>query len=132
MKTNRIILVSMLFVALLLILTGCETIQKKYYVKCDWCGTQIISRDYMYDTMNKNVCIATTQYGLFGDTYLQPGEYVGRAETFDEAKRIMQDNALSHAATVEEGHPFCTLKCVNAYKASTGIKEERRRVIYGE
>ena len=124
---------SVLILALfLLFLGGCETIQKKYYVKCDWCGSQIITRDYFYDTMNKNVTIAHTSYGLFGEPYTGPGEFIGQAENFQQAQRVMQNEALSHAATVKEGHPFCTLKCLNSYEASKGIKEERRRIIYGE
>lgn len=32
----------------------------------------------------------------------------------------------------DEGHEFCSLRCLNAYKASTGIKEQRHRQIFGE
>ena len=32
----------------------------------------------------------------------------------------------------EGGHRFCSLRCINAYNASTGIKEQRQRVIFGE
>jgi hypothetical protein len=78
---------------------------------------------YLWDQLSKAV-VRVDAAGAVQDN-------LGTANTMPEAEKLMNSNARER--TIMSGnYYFCSLRCVNAYNASTGIKEKRVRVISHE
>lgn len=101
--------------------------------KCAWCKTQIVNCHY------EIFPVALTdrfQVKIAGrDTYDDTAN-VGYASTYEDAIKLCEQHALRTAGgsfgVTKDGVTFCSLRCLNAYEASSGIKEQRIRIIEGE
>ena len=112
----------LLFALLLTALLPSCVVPKTVTTKCAWCKEPITSQRYMWDQLSHGV-IKTDEMGR--------GSQIGNAPTFADAEQIMKKDALSDAITDDTYH-FCSLRCLNSYKASTGIKEQRTRNVSHE
>jgi hypothetical protein len=57
---------------------------------------------------------------------------LGPAKTLNEAHALMSQEDKKYGYYSKDGYVFDSLKCMNAYYASLGIKEQRFRYIQGE
>jgi hypothetical protein len=77
-------------------------------------------RTYVYDHVAQTITIDGT------------ATCVGRAPSVDAAQDLMKKDVNSFVTVWNNGFAFCSLRCLNAYLASSGIKEQRTRIIQGE
>jgi len=123
----------LIFSGALVLLSGCETyMTKSYSLSCAWCSRVIATREY-------NVSPSTgAVYAIDGETLADPlgGKNVHQHEVGNANRESIESitgRDLDSSVNVRyEGHSFCSLRCLNAYKASSGIKEQRQRIIIGE
>ena len=104
---------------------GCVTTVRRR-ATCAWCKGVILSRTYYYDAMTRQVSKNIPGGGMLGQDV---PEVLGVAPDFAQAKKMISDDLSSEITIKYEGYFFCSLRCLNAYKASKGIKEDRIRVI---
>ena len=113
-----------------LLIAGCASLQcgtTRCY-KCAWCKSVICSKSYqMWD--NGQVSYYTYPGELSSAKSLTIIGVVGRDGTLEQ---IMDRDLQNSVSIWVAGQPFCGLRCKNSYLASTGIKENRIRVIEGE
>lgn len=104
-------------------LSGC------YGFPCAWCKSKIEQYYYVYNESG-------TMYSVYRGGI--SGTRIGaRMEMFyhDEVPEVINKDIKKNGIPgliMREGMPFCSLRCVNSYEASKGIKEERKRIIKGE
>lgn len=96
---------------------------KTVSTKCAWCKEPAGTYNYLWDQIGKSV-VRMEATGAVAET-------LGTANTMPEAEKLMNQNVREHAI-MSGNYYFCSLRCVNAYNASTGIKEKRVRVISHE
>ncbi len=111
---------------------------KQYVFKCAWCRRHISEYTYVskrFGTVG-GPHMSVDRIDPFGAIKTIFGDYF---DTTEEANRAAQNAIARDVQAVvpsggykADGATFCSLKCVNAYAASKGIKEERLRIIYGE
>lgn len=125
---NIALILSLLALVLPIALTGCATTQI-HTVKCAWCKEPIVTSQYTYDPLSKNVY----DYSSDPSTPIATPHPVilGTANSQSEADALIQKN-IAKAGISCDGFTFCSLKCVNAYQASKGVKEQRFRNVSGE
>ena len=113
---------------------GCA-VMRPYAVqkKCAWCTSQIVNCQYEINPipMSRRMQVKISGRDVFDDTAV-----VGYASSYEDAIKLCEQDALRTAGgtfgIVKDGFTFCSLRCLNAYEASTGIKEQRIRNIDGE
>ena len=138
MRSNRMREVTYaLTVFITLFGAGCastKTLTQRYTTHCAWCKAQVANILYYYDyndgggTVFKGkdytwVYKGQTQHGNVRSVPL------GQVQTWDKAKQLMIKDNLSNAYRSNDGFYFCSLRCMNAYLASKGVKEDRIRII---
>ena len=106
-------------VTAILAMAGCVSFHT-YSVRCAWCSSPIMQRTYAYDMVAQTIAVSGT------------ATFIGRAPNVDAAQDVMKKDVNSFVTAWHDQFAFCSLRCLNAYLASTGIKEQRTRIIQGE
>jgi len=120
-------MVLFVLVGVALAISGCTTMREHVVQrKCAWCKSQIVNLRYsIYDVRAYDHYLVKR-----GDKEL------GTVQTYDEAVKLCEQDALQSSGgsfgIIKDGVTYCSLRCLNAYEASTGIKEKRVRIIEGE
>lgn len=121
-------------VAIGLLVSGCVGM-RPYAVqkKCAWCKAQIVNCHYeiIPVAFTHRLQVRISGRGTYDDT-----ANIGYASTYEDAVKLCEQHALMITGgtfgITKGGVTFCSLRCLNAYEASTGIKEQRIRIIEGE
>ena len=101
--------------AILGVLSGCAT-QQSSRTACAWCKAPIENNVYSYDMVLKTVTEQRT---------------IGSADTQAAANEVIRQEIAKNGIS-KDGYLFCSLRCLNSYTASKGVKEQRVRNITGE
>ncbi|MCX5753165.1 MAG: hypothetical protein NTW97_05900 [Candidatus Krumholzibacteria bacterium] len=117
-----------LMLAAIVVLSSCASQFVSKTVRCAYCKEPILDARYE---------IVPFIPGKYYDVIRRrPDEqYVVQNKNKDQALSSIEGDAerlMRSVVIVEDGDYFCSLRCVNAYHASQGIKEERKRLIIGE
>jgi hypothetical protein len=100
---------------------------------CAWCKARI---DQYYQIKHSHSPLALDGVKDHYETYRGSGAdmvCIYQGASYDQATAVIRNDGKNiPGVIVREGLPFCSLRCVNAYEASKGIKEERKRIIQGE
>ena len=108
-------------VATTVLLSGCWT-PRTYVSNCAWCKSAHARTGYVYCSGNKKVYVARSPGSDM------PSKEIGRAKSWLDAQQMMANDCASRGFDAD-GYKFCSLRCINAYRASKGVQEERIRVI---
>ena len=102
----------------------------KWGVTCNWCSKRVENH-----FTAKSAGAKVVEFHQYKNCY-RDGIYVGHFKTrfgsdgIEEGREFIRNlpNAIYGIHRLGDNE-FCSLKCINAYKASIGVKESRQRVI---
>lgn len=125
------ILLCTLTLGISLLFTSCATtvgnsrLSGSYGNKCAWCKA-FIGTDYTVEDLYDQ-WLYSHEYQVWRG---KPGSgtFLGKCKSEAEARELIS-NDNPPGEIVYAGMRFCSLRCLNAYKASIGVKEERYRII---
>jgi hypothetical protein len=107
-------------------LSGCVT-QQVSRTSCAWCKAPIENNLYNYDVVFKTV----TAFVRDSSGTVIEQRVIGNADTQAAATELIRQEDAKNGIS-QSGYLFCSLRCLNAYTSSKGVKEERVRHIAGE
>ena len=113
--------------AILGVLSGCAT-QQSSRTACAWCKAPIENNVYSYDMVLKSVTVLVRDPAT---GVIIEQRTIGSADTQAAANEVIRQEIAKNGIS-KDGYLFCSLRCLNSYTASKGVKEQRVRNITGE
>jgi hypothetical protein len=126
-KTHSLLWACLIASVLLAGCTSADFVRRKTFsINCAWCRRTISRKEFTLTDDHKVMFVSKRSFGTVYHRTL------GQAQDYAGERRMIQQYLAQNVPCRDGGHPFCSLRCLNSYKASTDIKEDRRRIIIGE